>query len=61
LEKLADRIDGDTMMSFLLHLSTRDEALTATERVRDARTGAAEAVRILSDCIFTALWCLGFG
>jgi hypothetical protein len=44
LEKLAERIEGDTMMSFFEHLSTRAFAatLTTTEREReDTRTAGA--------------------
>jgi hypothetical protein len=49
MEKLADRMEGDTMISFFEHLSTRDEAATLTVR-RDTPRANPE------DFIFSAIF-----
>jgi hypothetical protein len=55
LEKLADRMEGETMMSFFEHLSTRDVAATLTVFARETRT-ADEAPRANLSAAIAALW-----
>jgi hypothetical protein len=58
LEKLADRMEGETMMSFFEHLSTRDVAATLTVLARETRT-ADEAPRANLSAIVCFVVCSG--
>lgn len=58
-EKSADRMEGDTMMSLFLHLSTREVAWTRTALAREGfaerAPTALEELRIWRACIFLGL------